>query len=97
MTDRAAGPRRRHLVGSALFGCSLLVLLSGIAVTAFGQWRQGSQLSALGLLFASAVRLVLPDTMAGMLRVRRKWVDVVALTALGAGLLVVAIVVPETR
>jgi hypothetical protein len=48
-----------------------------------------------GLLVTSWTRLVLPEAMAGMLRVRRKAVDVVGLTVLGAGLLVLAVVVPS--
>ncbi|MEJ7757747.1 MAG: DUF3017 domain-containing protein [Nocardioidaceae bacterium] len=46
-------------------------------------------------MVTSWTRLVLPEAMAGMLRVRRRSVDVVGLTLLGAGLLVLAVVVPE--
>jgi hypothetical protein len=71
------------------------VSLSGLGLAAYGQWRQGVALCAVGLLVTSWTRLVLPEAMAGMLRVRRKAVDVVGLTVLGAGLLVLAVVVPS--
>ena len=87
--------RRAHPVGDWLFASCLVVSLGGVVVAAFGLWRQGVALCALGLLVTSWTRLVLPDAMAGMLRVRRKSVDVVGLTLLGAGLLVLAVIVPS--
>jgi hypothetical protein len=50
---------------------------------------------AAGVLVATLARLVLPDRMAGMLVARRRVVDVLLLTALGAGLLTVALVLPS--
>ena len=48
----------------------------GIAVIAFGPWRRGVTIMGLGLLLAGAMRLVLSDHEAGMLRVRRgRFVD----------------------
>jgi DUF3017 family protein len=95
MTSRGGRLRRRSVVGDWLFGSCVLVLLVGLAMTAAGQWRQGCGLCSLGLLFAAWTRIVLPDGMAGMLRVRRKSVDVVALTLFGAALLVLAIIAPR--
>jgi hypothetical protein len=96
MTAGGDGGRRPHAIGDWLFGSSLVVSLSGLAVAAYGQWRQGVALFAVGLLITSWTRLVLPEAMTGMLRVRRKAVDVVGLTLLGTGLLVLAIVVPSS-
>jgi Protein of unknown function (DUF3017) len=95
MMRRGPGERRTHAVGDWLFGSCLVVCLGGLAVAAYGQWRQGVALCAVGLLVTSWTRLVLPDAMAGMLRVRRKAVDVLGLTLLGAALLVLAIIVPS--
>jgi hypothetical protein len=46
------------------------------------------------LLMAAVARLVLPERRAGMLRSRRRLVDVAALGALGAGLLIAGLVLP---
>ena len=97
MTGRVPSTRRRGAVGDWLFGLCVLVSLSGLAVAAAGQWRQGCGLSGVGLFVAAGIRMVLPDGMAGMLRVRRKAVDVVTFTVLGTSLLLLTIVVPELR
>ena len=97
MTGRAPSTRRRDAVGDWLFGLCLLVSLSGLVVAATGQWRQGCGLSGVGLFVAAGIRMALPDGMAGMLRVRRKSVDVLTFTVLGASLLMLTIVVPELR
>ena len=55
----------------------------------------GSRGSAPALLVAACTRLVLSERRAGMLRVRRKWSDVLMLTVAGVGLIVLTIVDPE--
>jgi hypothetical protein len=48
-------------------------------------------------MFAAAVaRLVLPQSSVGLLASRRRFADVLALGSLGAGLLVLALVLPPT-
>ena len=44
---------------------------------------------------AAATRLVLTDGRAGMLRVRRRWSDVLMLTVAGVGLIVLTVIVPN--
>jgi len=56
--------------------------------------RQGTLELAGVLLLAAVARMVLPERRAGMLGARRRPADVVALTALGIGLLVVGMVFP---
>ena len=60
-----------------------------------GAWRTGLIWIGAGLLLASGSRLVLSERGAGMLRVRRKWSDVLMLTVAGIGLIVLAVVVPN--
>jgi uncharacterized membrane protein (UPF0136 family) len=48
------------------------------------------------LLAAAVARLLLPPSAAGLLVSRRRFVDVLALGFLGAGLLVIALVLPPT-
>jgi hypothetical protein len=48
------------------------------------------------LLAAAVARLALPQSAVGLLASRRRFADVLAFGALGAGLLVVALVLPPT-
>jgi hypothetical protein len=76
----------------------LLVLaaaLVGLGIVAAGAWRTGVGWIGAGLLVASLARLVLAEEAAGMLRVRRKWSDVLMLTVAGVALLVLSVVVPN--
>jgi hypothetical protein len=48
------------------------------------------------LLLGAAMRAVLPDRDAGMLRVRRnRWFDVLMLSGVGSALIVLASVIPD--
>jgi hypothetical protein len=55
--------------------------------------RGGTLVIAGALLAGSLTRLVLPEGRAGLLRSRRRLVDVAALTALGVGLLIAGLIV----
>ena len=88
----AAGRRRLAQLPYALVltGTVLGLALMWIA----GQAVKSGTLVIAGALLAGAVaRLALPDSKAGLLRSRRRLVDVAALTALGIGLLVAGLVV----
>jgi hypothetical protein len=77
-----------------------LIVLAGIAVGLFITW-QGAKYAGLGtsvvgaaLLVAAAARLLLPPRYTELLSSRWKASDVVAFTALGAGVLAIALVLP---
>jgi hypothetical protein len=63
-----------------------------------GEHDVGSGAEVVGgaLLAAAIVRLVLPQSAVGLLASRRRFADVLALGAFGAGLLVLALVLPPT-
>jgi hypothetical protein len=56
----------------------------------------GSGVVGVALLAAAVARLALPQSAVGLLASRRRFADVLAFCALGAGLLVVALVLPPT-
>jgi hypothetical protein len=60
-----------------------------------GAWRTGVGWIGTGLLVAALARLVLAEQAAGMLRVRRKWSDVLMLSVAGVALIVLSVVVPN--
>jgi hypothetical protein len=90
-----AGRRYPSTIGGAFY---LLVLAAsgvGLVVVAHGDWRLGVRWIGGALLFAAAARLVLPAREAGMLAVRRRWIDVVLLAGAGAALWFLALSIPD--
>lgn len=79
----------------------LLVVLSAVAVgagyAAFGHWRRAALFIAGALLLGALLRLVLPRHVAGLLVLRRLWVDVVVMAGMGTAVAVLALVVPPSR
>lgn len=76
------------------------LVLGGVAVgfavmRGGGRNVSGGTLAVGGVLLAAALaRLILPERRAGMLVARRRLMDVVALAALGGGLLLAGLVLP---
>ena len=81
-------------LGTVAFFAAMALGLAGVGIAITGPWRQGVGYVGGALLLACLARLVLPDRMAGMLRVRRKAVDVMVLATLGLGVVALALVVP---
>ena len=86
--------RRPQTLGGTIYLLVLAAALVGLGIVAAGAWRTGVGWIGAGLLLAALARLVLAEEAAGMLRVRRKWSDVLMLTVAGIALLVLSIVVP---
>lgn len=76
----------------------LTVVLVGVAIAmvmiAADYFRRGSIVLSASVLLAAFLRLLLPDSDAGMLVVRSRKVDVVTLATLGIGLTVFTFWVP---
>ena len=87
--------RRPQTFGGLVYLVMLAMALIGLGLSAAGAWRTGVSWIGAGLLVGSASRLVLPERRAGMLRVRRRPVDVAMLALAGVALLVLAAVVPD--
>ena len=86
--------RRPQTLGGTIYLLVLAAALVGLGIVAAGAWRTGVGWIGAGLLLAALARLLLAEEAAGMLRVRRKWSDVLMLTVAGIALLVLSIVVP---
>ena len=87
--------RRPQTIGGIIYLVVVAMAATGVAITIAGPWRTGVSWMGAGLLVGAVARLVLPEERAGMLRVRRKPVDVALLLLAGSGLLVLAVVVPN--
>ncbi len=76
----------------------LLVLAAtgvGIGIAWTGDWRDGVKWIGGALIFAAAIRLVLPARSAGMLAVRNRAVDAFMLSAVGAVVIILSESIPN--
>lgn len=70
-------------------------VLAGLAFALLVAWRPGAGIVGASVAVAAVLRLLLPDRDAGLLHVRGRRFDVIALTLLSIGIIVSAIVVPD--
>ena len=70
-------------------------ILASLIVVIYVDFRFGAILLSLSVLLAFILRLRLSDSAAGLLRSRRRRVDLTVLATLGTFLLILAIVVPQ--
>ncbi len=82
---------RPQTLGGAVYLGVLAATVIGVAVAAAGRPRTGVAWIGVALLAAAAARMLLPQSAAGMLGLRRKAIDVAWMGALGAALVVVAV------
>ena len=72
------------------------VLSAGTVYAALGHWKRGALLIAGSLCLGAALRLVLPRATAGLLVIRRRWIDVTVMAGIGLALAAVALIVPPS-
>jgi Protein of unknown function (DUF3017) len=89
---RASVPRWVNLPYAIVFA----VTAGGLAWTWLGPGHveTGMLAVASAVLAAAVLRLILPERRAGLLLARRRVIDVLALTGLGAGIMAVVLVLP---
>jgi Protein of unknown function (DUF3017) len=89
---RASVPRWVNLPYAIVFA----VTAGGLAWTWLGprHVETGMLAVASAVLAAAVLRLILPERRAGLLLARRRVIDVLALTGLGAGIMAVVLVLP---
>ena len=91
---RPPRPWYAQITGQWPLAITLLGVAIGLAIVAASFWRRGITVVGLTLAGAAVLRLLLPDRVQGLLRVRSRWVDVVTLAVIGVGILVAAWIVP---
>ncbi|MEA5659363.1 MAG: DUF3017 domain-containing protein [Cutibacterium granulosum] len=92
---RSASAHAREYDSPWALTCVLAGVVAAIITTATGHWLGGSMIFAASVMGAGLLRLVLPAHCAGLLVVRRRWVDVTILLGLGAVMMLVALLVPS--
>ncbi|GAA4621652.1 hypothetical protein GCM10023196_010810 [Actinoallomurus vinaceus] len=87
-----ARPAVPRWLGQLPYVFVLCGVAAGLAVVATDHFRRGSMLIAAAVFIGALARLVLPESQTGMLAVRRRWVDVLLMTAAAVGVTLVAFV-----
>ena len=98
MTTPVPEPPPRRLpqtLGGTIYVLVVVMALVGLGIVVAGAWRTGLVWMGVGMLLGALTRAVLSERAAGMLRVRRRWSDVLMLTVAGIGLIVLALIVPD--
>ncbi|MDX6228639.1 MAG: hypothetical protein QOI76_2029 [Frankiales bacterium] len=88
--------RVRRPLGELPVAVVLLIAGGGVAAITLSHWRRGMFLVGLAALVAAVLRLVLHSRDAGLLVVRSRVFDVLALTFMGVAVLVLTHVVPAS-
>lgn len=94
--DRPDKPAEEFPSNPWPLGVALTIFGVGVVLVAMGHWRRGPVVMAGALCVAAFLRLVLPARRAGLLVVRRRWVDVVGMLLLAGAIATLAMIVPGT-
>ncbi|WP_238342859.1 DUF3017 domain-containing protein [Nocardioides cynanchi] len=87
--------RRPSTIGGAVYLVVLATAGVGLSIVTRGNWRLGVKWMAASLVVAALVRLALPASEAGMLAVRRRFLDVALLAAVGVALWFLSTSIPN--
>jgi hypothetical protein len=89
--------KKPSTTGGIVYLVVVATLVVGLCVVAAGAWRSGVIVmgGAFGLAFAA--RAVLPDNRAGMLRIRRRFVDLTTMAVCSIGMLILALIISPGR
>lgn len=86
--------KKPSTTGGIIYLIVITGVLTGVGLAGAGVWRVGVVTMGTSFALAFVSRAVLPDERAGMLRIRRRFVDLTAMAICCGGLLILAAVVP---
>ena len=89
--------KRPSTTGGLVYLLVAGTLAVGLAIVVLGPWRTGVVLMGGALSVAFVARAVLPDERAGMLRIRRRLVDLTTLAVCAAGMFALVAAIPSQR
>lgn len=87
---------RLRLINNLPSVCILVLILVGLMTVAVGPWRQGVAIIGGATAAGGLLRLVLPDQLAGILRVRSRLGDSTCLVLAGVAIIVLAVIIPPS-
>lgn len=86
---------RRVPFGTVVYVVVVAIVAAGLGVMALGPWRAGVSLCGGALAIAAVGRIAIPDRAAGLLRVRRRTIDVLWMLSLAALIITLAVIIPS--
>jgi hypothetical protein len=89
--------KKPSTTGGIIYLVVVAATVFGLGIVVAGEWRVGVLVMSAAFGFACLSRAVLPDERAGMLRVRRRFVDITVLLMCSGGLFVLAAIIPWRR
>lgn len=89
--------RKPSTTGGIIYLICLGILAVGVGLVAVGSWRTGVTAMSACFGVAFVARLLLSEERAGMLRVRRRVIDLVGLAICAGSLLVLVATIPTSR
>ncbi|MGI8577095.1 MAG: DUF3017 domain-containing protein [Nocardioidaceae bacterium] len=89
--------KKPSTTGGIVYLIVLALVFIGLVLIVAGAWRTGVTLMGVSFGIAFVMRSVLPDDRAGMLRVRRRYIDITTLVLCSAAFLVLAVIVPSRK
>jgi asparagine N-glycosylation enzyme membrane subunit Stt3 len=89
--------KKPSTTGGVVFLSVVAGVLAGVAVVTTGAWRLGVTIMGASCAVAFLARSVLPDERAGMLRIRRRFVDLTTMGLCALAMLILAVVIPNRR
>jgi hypothetical protein len=81
--------------GGIIYLAVVATMLVGLGVAVFGPWRLGVALIGASFGLAFVARSVLPDDRAGMLRIRRRSVDLTTMGICCVGMVLLSALIPS--
>jgi hypothetical protein len=81
--------------GGIIYLAVVATMLVGLAVAVFGPWRLGVLLIGASFGLAFVARSILPDDRAGMLRIRRRSVDLTTMGICCVGMVLLSALIPS--
>ncbi len=82
--------KKPSTVGGVIYLLVVATMLVGLGTVATGAWRAGIVVMGASFGVAFAARCMLSDQQAGMLRIRRRYVDLTIMAVCSVGMFVLA-------
>lgn len=89
--------KKPSTTGGIIYLAVVAATLVGLGIVVAGEWRLGVVVMSAALGFACLSRAVLPDERAGMLRIRRRFVDITILAVCSGAMFALAALIPISR
>ena len=87
--------RKPQTAGGVIYLAVVSAALIGLVLVAWGNWRLGVTVMGACLALGAVPRYFLGEHSAGMLRVRRRWFDVLIMVVVGVALIALALTIPN--